>query len=231
MNTKNILSILLLAACLMACKKDHTVNIAPEVTFRSPAEGMVLDEHDTVWVRLDITSQEDLHEYVIAVKNLSENKDAFEYNGHSDNRSVSANLYFIPNVGEDADMEMTVTTLDHNNNRSSKSMKFRIKNTVLEARPQITIVTPDQAYYNNHALLHIKGNVAHSLDLSSVHIMLTRNDSTVIDYTPVVTGTNYAFDTTYQLDVTGHSDFTLTVTAKDVNAQADTRTFSFFVHP
>lgn len=237
--TKHVLTALIFCSAILlnGCKKDDSdthgeTSHEPVITFISPVQAYVADEKDTLWIRVGISSADDLHEYKIEVKNLTTQAVAYSYDGHSHDQSVTTALYFLPDVDEDSDMQLTVTTLDHSGNSFSKSITFKINNTVEAVKPNITILSPDQEMYNNGDILSLKGSVSHSKALKEVKTELTRNGDVVFSYLPAIHGTDsVVFDTTYIIEALTHSDFEFKVTATDVDNHTAVKTHAFHVHP
>lgn len=236
-NNKYIITGILMITMLVfnACKKDNETTEPehePVVSFISPVQSQVADEKDTLWIRVNISSEDDLHEYLVEVKNTGTSQVVYSYEGHSHNKSVSTNLYFMPDVSEDAGMQLTVTTLDHNGNKSSRSITFSVKNTVASVLPSITISSPSAAMYDNGETISLKGLVSHIRELKEVKVELTQNNTTVFSYSPVVTGLDsMIFDTSYLINSPAYSDFEVVVTASDVNNNRSVKTHAFHVHP
>lgn len=222
------------ALLFSSCKKDAAAHDPkePVINVTAPAAQQVFEESDTIWIAVGIRSEDNLHEYSITVKNITENSTAYTYNGHTDEKSADVRTYFLPNIMRDADMELTVTTLDHNGVKSSKSMTFKVLNTIAAAKPVITLTSPDAGMYTNGTHLRISGTIVHLANLRSVRVTLEQNNMTVLDYTPDVTGKmTYTIDTAYQINVNGYAGYSLTVVAGDMNNQVESKSFDFHVHP
>jgi hypothetical protein len=236
-NNKYIITGIFMIAMLVfnACKKNNETTEQehqPVISFISPVQSEVADERDTLWIRVNISSEDDLHEYLVEVKNTETGNVVYSYEGHSHDKSVSTNLYFMPDVSEDAKMQLTVTTLDHNSNKTSKSITFTISNTVASVLPSITITAPSAAMYDNGETVFLKGLVSHIRELKEVKVELTQNNKTVFSYLPVVSGLDsMRFDTSYIINSPAYSDFEFVVTATDINDNRSVKTHAFHVHP
>ncbi len=236
MNIGNTISTLLFLAIgtLYACKKQDAQdsNHSSQFHIFSPAEGQAFNEYDTVWVKYNISSVDDLHEYQIVINNISESKNVLTYDGHSHDKTASGELYFIPEVSADAMMELNIITLDHNSNRSEKKVAFLIKNITDTIAPVITLLSPNTAMYNNGSSVSIKGHIDHVVPLNNARISMTRNGISVFDFEPSVKGKkSYAFDTIYPISITEQANFSLVVSASDENKRTGARRFDFHVHP
>ncbi len=227
-----ILGLISITALFSACRKDSEAGEkAPQVSFVSPVASQMYLEGDTLWIRANISSEDDLHDYSIKVKNNTENNEAFVYNGHAHDKVFTTNLYFIPSVAADAHMTLTVTTTDHNGATTSKSVDFTVKNTTAATKPQITITSPNMAMYSNHITLPLKGSISHDKNLKSVVVQLTQNLSEVLNISKAdLSSPTYHFDSSYQVNVTANSDFKLTITATDKDNMVETKSFDFHVH-
>jgi hypothetical protein len=220
---------------LNGCKKDdpiHDVYAEPTITFLSPTQGSRLSESDTLWLRVNISSEDDLHDYIIEVTRLSDGASVYKYDGHSHNKSVTTNLYFMPNVATDTDMKLLVKTLDHNGKSIERTITFTVLNTQEATQPVINILSPNSGMANNGQTLSIKGNITHDKNLKSARVWLTQNSAIVLDYTTNNIDSNtFAFDTTHVINATTHSDYVLTISCTDINSIVASKTFSFHVHP
>jgi hypothetical protein len=241
MNFKNkikTIAVLVFSAffVLTGCKKDDHVHdddhAEPTITFQSPTQGARLNETDTLWLRVNLASEDDLHDYILEVTKIADGVSVYKYDGHSHNKSVTTNLYFMPNVEADTEMKLLVKTLDHNGKATEKSITFTVLNTQQATKPTINIISPNSGMANNGQTLSIKGNITHDKNLKSARIWLTQNNTIVMDYTKNSIATNtFAFDTTHVINATTHSDYVLTISGTDVNDIEASKTVSFHVHP
>lgn len=226
---------LLIAFALVSCKKEEAATAQehePVVTFLSPLPMQLYNEQDTLWLRLNLTSEDDLHEYLVQVRDVVADKIVYSYEGHSHDKSASVNLYMMPDVSMDTEMELIVTTLDHNSNKSVKSISFKIKDTVKEGKPVITILSPAATMYNNGEQIKISGYVTHYKTLKTVHVQLMQNNEPVLSFQPLwANADSVGFDTSYIIHSPAYSDFELVVTATDEEEHAAVKTYSFHVHP
>lgn len=230
--TSSIFIAFILSACSKSETKASTETPAPTVKFIRPVNEQQFNEYDSIWILINISSDDDIHDYSIHIDNITENTQALLYNGHSHGNSATNNLLFIPIVNTDAIMQITVTTLDHNGNINKKTSLFKVKNSNALPAPAISITSPSLPSYNNGNTIKISGSISHVSSLKSTQIILLNNGTEVFKYIPVVRGLkNYLFDTTYQVNVTQNSDFILSITATDSLDIRANKTFNFNVTP
>ncbi|TAE86633.1 MAG: hypothetical protein EAY81_05345 [Bacteroidetes bacterium] len=236
---KHILQALMITALftLNGCKDhddDHKHgDKKPIVTFINPTEGATYNEGDTLWLRVNMKSEEDLHDYSLEVKNLTTGNTAYSYNGHSHNKELTTALSFIPRVNETSAMQFSVINKDHDGNIQQQQMvKFTVTNVSNADGPSINLLSPtSSSQFQNGSVMRIRGDFAHNSTLKEANITLRKDGSTIINYSPLVNGINtYSFDTSHKIQTTGHSDYDLVITVKDQNNNANTRTLSFHVH-
>jgi hypothetical protein len=233
--TRTIFYSILYSAILIiiGCQKDSTIENTspPQVDFISPSKGQSFTEDDTIYLKVNISSSVELHDYMLELKNVTDNKTVYTFNGHSDGKSASINEYYIPYVSKDADMLMVLTTLDHDGNKSVQTSAFKIKNTKEELKPEIVIISPSSAECDNNSALHIQLGVNHSLFLKECHVKLSKNGTAVMNFFPNVAHLkSFLLDTTYQIKVDAYSDFELLVTAIDTSNIRAEKAFDFHVH-
>ncbi len=218
---------------LGSCKDDHDhEHAAPEVTFLSPTLGAQLNESDTLWLRINLNSSDDIHDYVVEVTKVSDGTSVYKYEGHSHAKSVAINQYFFSSVDANTDMKLTVTTLDHNGKANAKSIIFTVLNNQQALKPVITLTSPSSSMATNGQTLNIEGTISHDKQLQSARVILTKNNVTVLDYLKDNIGaTTYSFDTSHVINTTTHTDYTLTITAKDIFNVESSKTVGFHVHP
>jgi len=232
---KSIAAVTLVATIslfLNSCKDEHDKHAKPTIAIQSPAQGVQVNESDTLWIRVNISSEDDIHDYSIEVTKVLDGSSVYKYDGHSHSTSVNTNLYFMPDVAANTDMKLTVKTLDHNGDSYEQSVTFTVVDNVQPSKAEITILSPNSSMATNGLPLSIKGNISHDKNIASARILLTQNEVTVFDYlkTNINTST-YAFDTSYMINATTHSDYVLTISATDVDNISSSKTFNFHVHP
>jgi hypothetical protein len=221
----------IIASTVVSCRKDDETHGQTTVAILSPAAGIALNEQDTVWIKAELSSEDNLHEFSVSVKNLSDGTNAYTYNGHSHDKQASVNVYYLPSVDADSDMELTVTAMDHNGNKVSKTVVFRVLNTIAALRPVVTITSPAQEMFDNGAVVSLKGTVQHTINLAEARVTLQQNGVTVLACDLDAAGKpSCSFDTTYRIDITQSATFSLSVVAKDVNGLQGGRTADFHVH-
>lgn len=226
--------IFLIATALSSCKKEETVATQahePNIVFLSPASLQQVNENDTLWIRIGITSEDDLHEYLVQVRDIAADRIVYAYEGHSHNKTADINVYMLPDVAMDTEMELIVTTLDHNSNKSSKSISFKIIDTVKPAKPVITLLSPIGVMYDDGAQLPVKGFVTHTKTLKSVVVKLMQNNVQVFFFQPLLSKPDsVGFDTALTINSPAYSDFELVITATDTDNNSSVKTHAFHVH-
>jgi hypothetical protein len=231
---KNIFLLLVIASSFMACKEDEAASIhshEPSVSFISPQQGASYKESDTLWIKLKITSEDDLHEYLIQVRDIVENKMVYTYEGHSHGKSVDVNLFMIPNVNQNANMELIVTTLDHNSNKSVKRVSFKVLNDVVAEKPEIVLLSPNKSMFDVGDTVAINGYITHTSAIKTAQILVSKNGNNVFEFIPAITQLDSIwFDTFYVIEPTTHSSFDLTIVATDEFENTGVKTHAFHVH-
>ncbi|MCU0442486.1 MAG: hypothetical protein MUE96_08815 [Bacteroidia bacterium] len=241
MKTINYLPLALLAASLTfsGCDEhdhddDHNhEHKKPTVSFINPTEGATYNEGDTLWLRVNMKSEEDLHDYSLEVKNLTTGATEYTYGGHSHNKELTTALSYVPNVDATSVMQLIVINKDHDGNEQQrKAVNFTINNVSNTQIPKINLLSPTaNSHFHNGSKMRIRGNFEHNSNLKEASIVLKKNGSVVLDYSPVLSSTKtYAFDTTHTINTSGHSDYDLVITVKDHDNNTNSRTMSFHVH-
>lgn len=230
--TLSIFSLVLLSAC---AKHDHVSDHSEtSINIRKPASEQVFSETDTIWPEVLFQNEDELHEYRIVVKNTTENKDVFVYNGHShDKEALFSGTSFLADVQQDSRLTLTAEAMDHNGTATSKSVTFTVKNTLALRQPQVEITSPVSGMYNNKTTIALKGKVEHTAALKQVLIVLQQDGSPILVSRPVLPAntSSFAYDSTFAIDVATHADFSWMITATDVNDVSQSKTVSFHVHP
>jgi hypothetical protein len=216
-----------------SCNKDDSIsNNSPTVVIRVPQENANLNESDTVFIEVSITSKSQIHDYTIQVLNTTENTEAMMYYGHSDNKTTTNSLYFMPNVNADSKMQLIVKTLNHNGIIYTKSLFFNVANNVLDNKPKIEILSPTAGFANNGETIRFKASITHSQFLKNLIVKLMQdNEIKFLSSQDVIGLKSYLFDSLMTVNVTSASDFTFLVSATDSNDVSETKTFNFHVHP
>jgi hypothetical protein len=205
----------------------------PTVTFINPTEGATYNEGDTLWLRVNMKSEEDLHDYSLEVKNLATGNTEYTYGGHSHNKELTTALSFVPNVEATSAMQLIVVNKDHDGNEQQrKAINFIINNVSNTQLPKINMISPTAtANFVNGSRMLIRGNFEHNSNLKEAAIVLKKDGVAIIDYKPLLGSVKtYAFDTSHTIQTAGHTDYDLTITVKDLDNNVNTRTMSFHVH-
>jgi len=107
-----------------ACKDDKPTEDIPQITIESPEEGAVFAQGDTVHIEVEIEHTEELHEYLVELKNASDGTVLFSEGEHSHNMSVHVHDHWVNNVHHHTDMELVVTATDHKDKSNTKTVHF-----------------------------------------------------------------------------------------------------------
>ncbi len=217
---------------LFACNKDeHITSDKPTVTFVTPSNNKVFAESDTVFLKIKIEAINEIHDYSIQVMNLTEGTESYIYYGHSDKNIAFADVNFIPNVNMDADMQIIVTTLNHNGEKYISTQNFKVLNTIKNTKPTIEILSPTDMSFNNGDILNVKASVSHVDFLEKAFLILLQNNDTILNLKPNVIGLkNYTFDASYTINITADANFNLMVGVTDTNKISNLKTTNFHVH-
>lgn len=227
----------LLAGLVLSSCKDLEEGMADEavipetkIELLSPALMQNIREEDTVRIVADISSNVPLHEYLVQVRHVVNDEIIYSYEGHSHERSVAVRLYTFFDVSTDTEMELIVTTLDHNSNKTQSSRAFKVLNTMKAPRPGITLLSPLQVQVNDGDDVLISGWVRHVLPVTNVDITLLRNMEEVLRRQFEPLADSFYFELPYRVYSPENSDFELTVTASDSAGNTGTHTQRFHVH-
>jgi hypothetical protein len=231
--TSAIVFLFMLLAFTSCDKHDHDHSHAqPSVNFLSPSQGAKLNETDTLWIRINMSAEDHLHDYVIEVNKVADGMSVYKYNGHSHKNNLNTNLYFFPNVSTDTEMKLSVKTFDHDGNTFEKSITFTVLNTKLDTLPIINIISPSLSTATNGQTINIKGNIQHNKNLKSARIWLLKGNDIVLDYVKDNLDANsFDFDTSHVINTNTHTDYLLNISTTDVLNLNAIKSFSFHVHP
>jgi hypothetical protein len=223
---------LVLFLLIIACNKDvHITSDIPTVTFVSPSNNKVFTESDTVFLQIKIEAINEIHDYSVQVMNLTEGTESYMYYGHSDKNVALTEVNFIPNVNMDAEMQIIVTTLNHNGEKYFSTQNFKVLNTIKNTKPTIEILSPTDMSFNNGDILNLKASIKHFDVLEKAFLILLQNKDTILNLKPNVIGLkNYTFDTSYIINITADANFNLMVGVTDTNKISNLKTTNFHVH-
>ncbi|MFY7733055.1 MAG: hypothetical protein ACOVSR_06190 [Bacteroidia bacterium] len=223
---------LVLFLLIIACNKDvHITSDIPKVTFVTPSINKVFTESDTVFLQIKIEAINEIHDYSIQVMNLTEGTESYMCYGHSDKNVALTEVNFIPNVNMDAEMQIVVTTLNHNGEKYISTQNFKVLNTIKNTKPTIEILSPTDMSFNNGDILNVKASIRHIDFLENVFLILLQNNDTILNLRPNVIGLkNYTFDTSYTINITADANFNLMVGVTDTNEISNLKTTNFHVH-
>ena len=209
----------------------HITSDIPKVTFVTPSINKVFTESDTVFLQIKIEAINEIHDYSVQVMNLTEGTESYLYYGHSDKNVALAEVNFIPNVNMDAEMQIIVTTLNHNGEKYVTTQNFKVLNTIKNTKPTIEILSPTDMSFNNGDILNIKASIRHVDFLEKAFLILLQNNDTILNLKPNVIGLkDYTFDTTYAINITADANFNLMVGVTDTNEISNLKTTNFHVH-
>ena len=216
----------------IACSKDEaTAESQIKVTFTNPINGATYKESDTLWVTVQLSSDEGLHDFIVQLNNLTDTTIAYTHNGHSHEKNATVTFYYLPNINADAQMELSVLTLDHNGAQKKDAIVFRILNDVLARKPLINILSPTNFSFANGDSVKINAVVNHNLNLQNAELVLKANGQPLFTLLPKITGTTAIFDTAYVIHINNMTDFEITISATDVNGEYAVVKEGFHVHP
>jgi len=217
---------------IFACNKDkHITSDIPTVTFVTPSINKVFTESDTVFLQIKIEAINEIHDYSVQVMNITEGTESYMYYGHSDKNIALAEVNFIPNVNMDAEMQIIVTTLNHNGEKYVRTQNFKVLNTIKNTKPTVEILSPTDMSFNNGDILNIKAAIRHVDFLEKAFLILLQNNDTILNLKPNVIGLkNYTFDTSYTINITADANFNLMVGVTDTNEIYNLKTTNFHVH-
>lgn len=239
--TKFILTALLFVGAIttfQSCKDhddDHDDDHGVTVNIVSPVEGNTYDEKDTLWLKVDFSSTEDIHDYSLTIKNLTKDTVVYFYGGHSHSTSLSTNLWYLPQVDANSNMQLIVENMDHDGNKKQTTRNFIMNNTI-ENGPEITITKPTGTETaSNGTVVAIAGLLKSNNTLKSASIVVTKEGETAPKFSynlPVSGLKEYTMDTAYTINTGGqmHNDFVFTFTATDNNNKSSTKTVNLHVH-
>lgn len=217
---------------LTGCSKDtKTTESQIKVSFTNPANGAVYKESDTLWFTVQLSSIDGLHDFVVQLTNLTESTTAYTHNGHSHENKATVTFYYLPNINADAQMELSVLTLDHNGVQKKDAIVFTILNTVLARKPSIDIVSPTSFSFVNGDSVKIRAVVNHNANIQKAELILTAGGKPLFTLLPKTNGTTALFDTTYVIRINVMTDFEMTVSATDVYGENAVVKEGFHVHP
>ncbi len=232
--TKFYIQLLFLSLMLtqIACNKDEaTTESQVKVTFTNPTNAAIYKESDTLWVTVQLSSDEGLHDFIVQLKNLTETTTAYTYNGHSHENNATVTFYYLPNINADAQMELSVLTLDHNGVQKKDAIVFTILNNVLARKPMINILSPTNFSFVNGDTVKISAAVHHNLDLAKAELVFKANGHPLFTLQPDITGTSAIFDTAYIIQINSMTDFEITLSATDIHGEYAIVKEGFHVHP
>jgi hypothetical protein len=208
------------------------------ITKFSPADNQKFAETDTIWLRINLKSSEgDIHDYSIEVKNLNTNALVYNYQGHSHKNDLTTALWFIQSVDTNSNMELKVTTKDHDGNVGSQLVSnFTILNTSKFDDATINLISPNiNSELENNSTNPLKIDVSHRLGLKSMsyNVKNEANNQIILEksFDNLNLVKNFSIDSVFDIKITDHTDISINVNATDSLDHKTFRSYSFHVHP
>jgi hypothetical protein len=238
---KTLYFILLLSLCFFACDKhdhdDHSHGVVT-VTKIAPADNQVFAETDTIWLRINLKSSEgDVHNYKIEVKNTRTNAIVYNYQGHSHKNELTTALWFIQSVDSTSLMELNIATYDHDGKIGSQTKSnFTIQNTTNATDASVSLVSPTiNADLKNGSSNPLKINVSHPLGLKNIAYTIKNETNKQIlqekIYSNIPNLKSFAIDSLFNINVTDHTDISINLNATDSTNHVTVRSWSFHINP
>ena len=112
-----------LSVVLFSCKKEEHSH--PSITISSPTSGQAFDGGDTVYVKANVTSEEEMHGWVVAIRKLPTKQVVFMDDVHDHLTEYNINTYWVNNLSAHSDMEVEVIAyIGHDGDSTSKKVEF-----------------------------------------------------------------------------------------------------------
>ena len=130
----NLRSLIIITSCLFAVgltscqKKDTTVATAEDVriSITSPQEGNVYKTSDTVSIAATINSNNQLHGYIVRVKEVSTEKILYETEGHAHDGNLTVKEYWVNTLTYNADLVLElIAVIEHDENTKNAKVGFK----------------------------------------------------------------------------------------------------------
>lgn len=127
------ITILILAlACLISCKKKkHEGDPSPTVNIDiiAPTEHAEYHKLDTVWMKVHISYDQDLHGYELHMLRLADTTEVFALDSDVHAKTFDIQKYWVNDGAVHSDMQLTViANIDHNGNKATKTVDFHCHN-------------------------------------------------------------------------------------------------------
>ncbi|MGB0167360.1 MAG: hypothetical protein ACPF8V_10965 [Luteibaculum sp.] len=130
-------SILFIAAILVlslvSCKKEEKNEIKapeqqiPSITVNSVSDSAKFNSGDTVWIIGSFADPVELHEFSIEVKHAQyDTLMASVYNGHSHEKQVDFNQYWVADVHDHTDLHLVFKASNHNDVETEKRIPIHV---------------------------------------------------------------------------------------------------------
>lgn len=112
-------------ATITGCKKETTTSTEPIFNISSPTNGKEYELGDTVFIKATITAKEELHGYMVTLKNSTVDSVLMDYDQHTDATSQTIDTFWINNVTTHSDMKLMITAVkDHLGNTVTDTISF-----------------------------------------------------------------------------------------------------------
>lgn len=112
-------------SCELEAKKDTE---APKITIFKPANKAEFEKGDTVFIEIQVTDNDEMHEVEVHIHRKSTNEEVFHLERHAHSKEVNINTYWVvPNdLGLDEKFELEVEAEDDAGNKSKKVHEFHV---------------------------------------------------------------------------------------------------------
>lgn len=123
-NFKILIVLLFVAVAFFSCKKD-TKSSEPVFTIASPTANKMYDLGDTVYIKGTITSTEEMHGYMVTLRDQTAEMILMEYDRHIDAATQTIDTFWVNNVTQHTEMLLSITAVkDHLGNTVTKEINF-----------------------------------------------------------------------------------------------------------
>lgn len=127
MKSYNLLILLtVLAFAFASCEKEEDHDHSEwTISILSPTGGQVFENGDTIPILGAIEHNHTIHEYAIELTNVSTGEKVFSFSDHVHTaNSVDFDTFWVNNVTDHSDMKLTVSAVDHDDNKGEESVEF-----------------------------------------------------------------------------------------------------------
>lgn len=222
---------------LFACSKDEETGTGDnfKARFITPLQGATYNENDTLWLKVDMSADDVIHDYQLTLKNLTENTLVYEYNGHSHNNNTSTALWTFPKVNQHSLMELTLTRMSHDGVVTVSKVSFHVNDVSSDNGPDVYISKPlgNETYADGNRV-QVSGDISSLYEMQNAFIKVLRNNDTIPQFYAVLPVNNLKqanFDTSFVIQTGGqsHSTFIITVGATNQNGKSNSKSISLHI--